>query len=691
MNKKNLNGIIAIEVMVIVVILLALTTIAIPLFVNLGSIDRENITYQKIQKIKKAIIGDYNKINNRERTDFGFVGDIGVLPSNLQELIVNSTYPSYHQENNVWFGWRGPYLKSSYESGKYVALVDAWGNDIAYNNSTLPAVKEIRSAGSDGVFNTSDDIFDYILLDDVSAYVEGDFLTRVTKTLMNSYSASLRIYYPSGGTNITHSDNIVNSGEYDSQLNNVRIPIGNRFFTTLDGQYLKLVAINGGGKAVVNFYGQETAVDIDYERSFDLHDDTANNSYTVLRGKWSESNGNLYATNRGGEHRLVFGYPTWRDYRVEVDATLYQGRGYGIYYRTDGARDITGYVFQYDPGLYPSGIEFVIRKVYRGNENFFPYPERFLARVRLTNAEFQSKFNSNIYNDSHHISITVVGDRHIVKVDGQVVIDVHDNEPLFPCGGLCGEPGLRSWDGRSYTAFHDIKVYQIPPMPNNEIVWWKFEEGNRNIVFGSGFLVDGVEHNGVIDSAARTLSGIFGSAVEFGNKYNLIYVPDHNELDFSDEGTISLWFYRTQINRWAGLVHKGQKRDWSDEAYSFQFYKRRRLELFLIDTFGNSHALISNTRFNRRTLNRWYHVAASWGPNGMKIYINGVLDSSNNQVISVRNTNGNLIIGAQLSEIYSSSYQNFPFAGIIDEVHLYAKQLSDTNIRNLYLKYRDNM
>lgn len=688
--KNNIKGIAAIEIMVIVVILLALTTIAIPLFINLGSVDRENITYQKIQKIKKAIIGDYNKLVNKERTDFGFVGDIGSLPNNLQELVVNSSYPNYHKENNVWFGWRGPYLKSSFESGKYVALVDAWGNDIAYNNSSLPAVKEIRSAGIDGTFNTSDDIFDYILLDDINAYVEGDFLTRVTKTLINSYSGTLRIYYPNGGSTIAHSDIVINSGEYDSQLTNIRIPIGNRFFTTLDSQYLKLVAINGGGKSVVNFYGEESPTDITYERSFDSHDDTVNNPYTVLRGSWQEDNGNLYADS-AGEHRLVFGYPTWRDYRVEADATLYSGRGYGIYYRTDGNTDITGYIFQYDPGLYPSGIEFVIRKVYQGNENYFPYPDRFLARVRLTSAEFQSIFNSNIYNDSHHISITVIGDRHIVKVDGQVVIDVHDNEPLFPCGGLCGEPGLRSWDGNRYTAFHDIKVYQIPPMPDNEIVWWQFEEGNRDIVYGSGFLVDGVEHNGIIYNASRVSQGIYGSAVQLQDQLNYIAVNDHDDLDLSDQGTISLWINMNSRKSWAGLVHKGNKSDWSDEAYSFQFYGRDRLELLLTDTSNRTYTLLSNTRFKNSNLGKWYHLAASWGPNGMKLYINGVLDSSNNEIVNVRNTNGNLIIGAQLSETYSSSYKNLPLVGIIDEVHIFAKQLSDSKIRSLYLKYSGNM
>ena len=156
---------------------------------------------------------------------------------------------------------------------------------------------------------------------------------------------------------------------------------------------------------------------------------------TPLMGKWKVVNGVLIPVGGKGEHRLAFGDADWTDYQLTVNATLYSGKGYGLYYRCDGNPKITGYIFQYDPGL---GNRLVVRKVVGGHEQ----------------APFQKTKMPDgfpIYEKSHEITIVVQGKHHIIKIDGKVILEFDDNE------FSSGMAGFRSWHG-SEVEFNDVAV-----------------------------------------------------------------------------------------------------------------------------------------------------------------------------------------------------------------------------------------
>jgi len=160
------------------------------------------------------------------------------------------------------------------------------------------------------------------------------------------------------------------------------------------------------------------------------------NGLTQLVGKWQIQQDHLSPIGPG-ENRLSFGDKNWKDYTVSVNATLSKGNGYGIYYRSDGNPNITGYIFQYDPGL---GNKFVVRKVVGGQEQ----------------SPFQSVAMPNgfpIYDQSHEITITVQGNQHIIKVDNQTVLSFTDS--TFTSGSA----GLRSWSG-SKVDFDSVTITQ---------------------------------------------------------------------------------------------------------------------------------------------------------------------------------------------------------------------------------------
>ena len=160
--------------------------------------------------------------------------------------------------------------------------------------------------------------------------------------------------------------------------------------------------------------------------------------FKSIMGSWVAADGVLSPTGQS-ENRLVANGGPWDDFTFETTATLVSGNssGYGMYYRCTSDPNITGYIFQFDPGL---GNQFVVRKVISGQE-FPPF------QTALMPAGFP-------VNGEHKISVSVQGDHQIIKVDGATVLDFHDNQ--FTSGTV----GTRSWSNGSFTQvkFTDFKV-----------------------------------------------------------------------------------------------------------------------------------------------------------------------------------------------------------------------------------------
>ena len=145
----------------------------------------------------------------------------------------------------------------------------------------------------------------------------------------------------------------------------------------------------------------------------------------IVGGKWSVVDGKLVPPATGGS--VLFGDQTWTDFQVNTTATLDSGSGYGVYFRATGTSKtkITGYVFQYDPGV---GNKFIVRKVVNGTES-----------APIATGAMPAGFS--IYGATHDVSVSAVGTHIVCQVDGKAVLDFNDS--TFSSGGT----GLRSWGG----------------------------------------------------------------------------------------------------------------------------------------------------------------------------------------------------------------------------------------------------
>jgi hypothetical protein len=104
---------------------------------------------------------------------------------------------------------------------------------------------------------------------------------------------------------------------------------------------------------------------------------------------------------------------------------------------------------------------------------------------------------------------------------------------------------------------------------------------------------------------------------------------------------------------------------------------------FSIFNDAGSYAYVDSK--TKLSLNRWYHVVATWDASTINLYINGTLEKSiANTIGKVRDSAGDLIIGAQLPVTYSTSWNNLVFNGIIDRVQISGKAFSAAEVSVMY-------
>lgn len=148
MNEK---GFTIIEIVTVIGLLAILAIIAVPNFIDLRDDARDAVTKDRMQSLKRAIVGDGRVVAGGVHAFPGFYGDLGRLPSALSELVTQGAMSTYNPITRI--GWRGPYVDSS-NLTSYSS--DAWGTAFVYSSAS----RYIRSWGPNKADNSgaTDDI-----------------------------------------------------------------------------------------------------------------------------------------------------------------------------------------------------------------------------------------------------------------------------------------------------------------------------------------------------------------------------------------------------------------------------------------------------------------------------------------------------------------------------------------------------
>ena len=195
---------------------------------------------------------------------------------------------------------------------------------------------------------------------------------------------------------------------------------------------------------------------------------------------------------------------------------------------------------------------------------------------------------------------------------------------------------------------------------------WHFNEGTGSVAFDSSLY----QSHGVITQAAWT-DGKFSRGLSFDGASDVVDCATLDEIAHSS-GAVSVWTYVTgpQGAGYKGLVTR---------VGMYSIFTNGNL-LGWYD-WGGTGANFGTTSPN---VNKWNFFVLNWAnaiPNGTELYLNGVLIHTGE--VNIVNALNEQAIGSGDAPANGQDW-----LGIIDDVTIYSRNLSDSEMKNLYREGR---
>lgn len=211
---------------------------------------------------------------------------------------------------------------------------------------------------------------------------------------------------------------------------------------------------------------------------------------------------------------------------------------------------------------------------------------------------------------------------------------------------------------------------------------WKFEEAAGSIA------TDSMGGHGGIHRSGTTLAatGQSAYAVEFNGSSGYVEIAHHDDY-LVDNGAIAFWFYLDDLSGRQELFSKDSS-GYDTGGHITIHANGDDVELRYQST-GTSYTLDSGSTLSAGT---WHHAAFTFGADGMKLYVDGVLVDSDSYTGGMGTSSGGtgnfepIALGANTwsSGNFTVSPLNYYLDGRLDEVGFYGEQLSAEQVLALY-------
>ena len=211
---------------------------------------------------------------------------------------------------------------------------------------------------------------------------------------------------------------------------------------------------------------------------------------------------------------------------------------------------------------------------------------------------------------------------------------------------------------------------------NDGLVAYYPFNGNANDESGNG-------NHGTVNGAAADTDrfGQANSAYDFNGYNHNIVIGD--VFDSYQKMTIAAWVaLNSPVDNSGDTFGIVEKRN-ADSEKTFSLYwipqsnGKFQVRFYGDPDCGSDSCWVGGLSTTTTTTDIWYFVAATFDSGSAKLYINGLLEDQNTSSISIPNTNADFMIG-------SFSDGRAPFHGKIDDVRIYSRALSATEVQQLY-------
>jgi len=249
--------------------------------------------------------------------------------------------------------------------------------------------------------------------------------------------------------------------------------------------------------------------------------------------------------------------------------------------------------------------------------------------------------------------------------------------------------------------------FSLAQQNDNVICWWKFDDSEKNLKAGTEEFVSGAKFN--IVGLANYVPGVKGTAIKFDGFSSYVEgrpkLPtirnedDEEEIQFPREISIEAWISLGAYPwNWAPILTIGK---YKVTGFYFGIDSRGRVGFHVSDATSVWHEC--NSKINPDTklgldLKKWYHVVGTYNPNdGLAIYVNGKLENTYNdfqfdygivysQIEEGFRMGMNRVMLPPTDPIrdWATYPSQYTFDGIVDEIKIHSKSLSQKEIEHLY-------
>jgi len=231
----------------------------------------------------------------------------------------------------------------------------------------------------------------------------------------------------------------------------------------------------------------------------------------------------------------------------------------------------------------------------------------------------------------------------------------------------------------SLTLIAPCFAYSLPPVTDGLVGCWKFDEGSLvTAIDTSGSGNDGMMVNTTYSEPppeSLSTSSLKFNNTNSGNAYSYITIPDSSSLRPSSGLTLAAWV-KTDTNegRLRVIISK-QYGSSNHDSFVLWCHDDGRL-WFSLEGVGVIQA-------GQPPLNEWHHIVATYNGSFMRLYMDGVEQSSGAATGSILYDNNTVLIGADSNQADHTPDEGW--SGFIDEVLIYNRALNQTEIAQIMI------